>query len=77
MDAAKELTGTCLQRVPRWWAGKDPTASAKTSRERRPHQTVCWWSCRETKAHLARLADCWLPRWNFAHQATRLVVALH
>ncbi|QBG90149.1 hypothetical protein EYC55_12040 [Xanthomonas oryzae] len=26
MDAATELTRTYLQRVPRWWAGKDPAA---------------------------------------------------
>ncbi|QBG84506.1 hypothetical protein EYR27_12205 [Xanthomonas oryzae] len=32
MDAAKELTGRYLQRVPRWWAGKDPAAKPQTSR---------------------------------------------
>ncbi|MFS8374898.1 hypothetical protein EIQ07_00855 [Xanthomonas campestris pv. campestris] len=26
MDAATELTGTYLQRVLRWWAGKGPAA---------------------------------------------------
>ncbi|QWN05786.1 hypothetical protein DGN16_10145 [Xanthomonas citri pv. fuscans] len=34
MDAATELIGTYLQRVLRWWAGKGPAASAKTSRVR-------------------------------------------
>ncbi|QBG85577.1 hypothetical protein EYR27_19460 [Xanthomonas oryzae] len=29
MDAATELTGTYLQRVLRWWAGKGPAANAK------------------------------------------------
>ncbi|PUE98219.1 hypothetical protein EYC55_12655 [Xanthomonas oryzae] len=33
------LTGTYLQRVPRWWAGKGPAANAKTSRAQRPHRT--------------------------------------
>ncbi|WGY44612.1 hypothetical protein HED68_15350 [Xanthomonas oryzae pv. oryzicola] len=32
MDAATELTGTDLQRVPRWWAGKGPAAKPQTSR---------------------------------------------
>ncbi|APO97479.1 hypothetical protein BJD12_15905 [Xanthomonas vesicatoria ATCC 35937] len=39
MDAATELTGTYLQRVPRWWAGKGPAADAKTSRARCPHRS--------------------------------------
>ncbi|WP_075245094.1 hypothetical protein, partial [Xanthomonas oryzae] len=29
MDAATELTGTYLQRVTRWWAGKGPAARPK------------------------------------------------
>ncbi|AYO93727.1 hypothetical protein DB818_09380 [Xanthomonas perforans] len=32
MDAATELTGTYLQRVLRWWAGKDPAVSAQSMR---------------------------------------------
>ncbi|PPT95603.1 hypothetical protein XarbCFBP7408_18970 [Xanthomonas arboricola pv. guizotiae] len=28
LDATKELTGTYLQRVLRWWAGKGPAVSA-------------------------------------------------
>ncbi|PPU73710.1 hypothetical protein XhhCFBP4925_21995 [Xanthomonas hortorum pv. hederae] len=32
MDAAEELTGTYLQRVPRWWAGKGPAARPQISR---------------------------------------------
>ncbi|MBB3822013.1 hypothetical protein FHY21_002240 [Xanthomonas arboricola] len=32
MDAATELTWTYLQRVPRWWAGKDPAAKAQMIR---------------------------------------------
>ncbi|QBG83621.1 hypothetical protein EYR27_06415 [Xanthomonas oryzae] len=32
------LTGTYLQRVPRWRAGKGPAANAKTSRARCPHR---------------------------------------
>ncbi|APO97260.1 hypothetical protein BI313_08325 [Xanthomonas vesicatoria] len=39
MDAATELTGTYLQRVLRWWAGKGPAANAKTSRARCPHRS--------------------------------------
>ncbi|AVQ07229.1 TPA: hypothetical protein HH295_08315 [Xanthomonas vasicola pv. zeae] len=31
MDAATELTGTYLQRVPRWWAGKGPAAKPQIS----------------------------------------------
>ncbi|AZR24423.1 hypothetical protein XvhCFBP2543_00855 [Xanthomonas vasicola] len=31
MDAAKELTRTYLQRVLRWWAGKDPAAKSQIS----------------------------------------------
>ncbi|MGV7174034.1 hypothetical protein [Xanthomonas axonopodis] len=34
MDAATELTGTYLQRVLRWWAGKDPAANTKTLKAR-------------------------------------------
>ncbi|RFF41869.1 hypothetical protein DZD52_03210 [Xanthomonas nasturtii] len=34
MDAAKELPWTCLQRVPRRWAGKGPAATAKTCSSR-------------------------------------------
>ncbi|KHL57805.1 hypothetical protein OZ13_02035 [Xanthomonas cannabis pv. cannabis] len=29
MDAATELTRMYLQRVPRWWAGKGPAATAR------------------------------------------------
>ncbi|AVQ09193.1 TPA: hypothetical protein HH295_12700 [Xanthomonas vasicola pv. zeae] len=32
MDAAKEPTVRYLQRVPRWWAGKGPAATAPISR---------------------------------------------
>ncbi|APO95797.1 hypothetical protein BJD12_12470 [Xanthomonas vesicatoria ATCC 35937] len=32
MDAAKELTRTYLQRVPRWWAGKGPAAKLQIIR---------------------------------------------
>ncbi|TWQ09596.1 hypothetical protein FQK02_13200 [Xanthomonas vasicola] len=32
MDAAPELTGTYLQRVLRWWAGKDPADSKRGGR---------------------------------------------
>ncbi|MDG4489648.1 hypothetical protein G8D19_11265 [Xanthomonas vesicatoria] len=39
MDAATELTGTYLQRVLRWWAGKGPAANAKTSSARCPHRS--------------------------------------
>ncbi|MDG4490139.1 hypothetical protein G8D19_13870 [Xanthomonas vesicatoria] len=39
MDAATELTGTYLQRVLRWCAGKGPAAEAKTSRARCPHRS--------------------------------------
>ncbi|PPV08497.1 hypothetical protein XbrCFBP1976_01670 [Xanthomonas bromi] len=31
MDAAKELTRTYLQRVPRGWAGNDPAARSQIS----------------------------------------------
>ncbi|MFW3176598.1 hypothetical protein EX530_18535 [Xanthomonas phaseoli] len=32
MDAAPELTRTYLQRVRRWWAGKDPAAKQQIIR---------------------------------------------
>ncbi|AZR21534.1 hypothetical protein XvhCFBP2543_18090 [Xanthomonas vasicola] len=31
MDAAKELTGTYLQRVLRWWTGKGPATEPQIS----------------------------------------------
>ncbi|ASL01109.1 hypothetical protein XcvCFBP7113P_12765 [Xanthomonas citri pv. vignicola] len=36
MDAAKELTWTYLQRVLRWWAGKDPAANSQRGRRGAP-----------------------------------------
>ncbi|AZR23907.1 hypothetical protein XvhCFBP2543_11590 [Xanthomonas vasicola] len=36
MDAATELTGTYLQRVPRWWAGKGPAAHKQTCSSKAP-----------------------------------------
>ncbi|QER95671.1 hypothetical protein FLG15_17620 [Xanthomonas phaseoli pv. dieffenbachiae] len=41
MDAAKELTRTYLQRVPRWWAGKGPAVRQEPQRlatDSRAHQ---------------------------------------
>ncbi|AVQ08111.1 hypothetical protein C9397_01635 [Xanthomonas vasicola pv. vasculorum] len=36
MDAAKGLTSTYLQRVPRWCSGKDPAAKPQRQRSRSP-----------------------------------------
>ncbi|QBG85365.1 hypothetical protein EYR27_17985 [Xanthomonas oryzae] len=43
MDAATELTWTYVQRVPRWWAGKGPAASAQIIRSAPdfPHTSKC------------------------------------
>ncbi|MFB0282149.1 hypothetical protein ABVD82_06465, partial [Xanthomonas euvesicatoria] len=42
-DAAKELTGTYLQRVPRWWAGKGPRSEAEDLlvRSKDPDHWLC------------------------------------
>ncbi|PTY29266.1 hypothetical protein XAP3CFBP6996_016075 [Xanthomonas citri pv. fuscans CFBP 6996] len=46
MDAATELTGTYLQRVLRWWAGKGPAANAqRRGAVLSPRQTVGWLFC--------------------------------
>ncbi|RFF37166.1 hypothetical protein DZD52_18275 [Xanthomonas nasturtii] len=41
MDAAPELTGTHLQRVLRWWAGKGPAASQQIRRQTGA-RSFCW-----------------------------------
>ncbi|MDG4493940.1 hypothetical protein G8D12_10585 [Xanthomonas vesicatoria] len=42
MDAAKELTGTYLQCVPRWWTGKGPATKARSAalHQTHPHRSI-------------------------------------
>ncbi|QBA11219.1 hypothetical protein DZA53_12745 [Xanthomonas oryzae pv. oryzae] len=57
MDAATVLTRTYLQRVPRWWAGKDPAAKPQISCFPPDRPASCWtgWLNRRApcRQHLA------------------------
>ncbi|QIE21931.1 hypothetical protein IXO704_020520 [Xanthomonas oryzae pv. oryzae] len=75
MDAAKTLTGTYVQRVPRWWAGKGPAATAQISRsavDRR--EVVCQLLsvCRSLAlTTTAASAGCPVAQWSASSRPAR------